>query len=128
VADYGVVLDTAALLAYTRGSELVGRYLAHVADRGEAALIPATCLATAYRDVDRVGWDLLDVLSGLTHAVISPLELEDCAVLGSWARTLGLDTAHAAIASARHAVTPLMTDKRDLICTVLVEAWPIVDI
>ena len=98
------------------------------ATRGEAALVPATCLASAYRDVDRAGWDLLDILAGLAHAVVSPLEIEDCAVLGSWARTLGLDTAHAAIASARHAVTPLMTDKRSLVSTVLVDAWPIVDI
>ena len=126
--EFGVVLDTAALLAYTRGSDLVGRYLANIADRGEHALIPATCLASAYRDVDRSGWDLLDVLAGLGHAVISPLELDDCAVLGSWARTLGLDTAHAAIASARYAVIPLMTNKRSLVSTVLVDAWPIVDV
>ena len=91
-------------------------------------LIPATCLASAYRDVDRAGGDLLDLIANLDHAVVSPLERDHCAELGGWARTLGLDTAHAAIDAATHRVAPLMTSQRDLVTQFLPKEWPIIDI
>jgi hypothetical protein len=123
----GVVLDTAALVEYAYGRSRVGSYLAVAADKGDLALVPATCLASAYRDVNAAGTDLLDVLSNLDHVVVAPLEAEHCAVLGGWARTLGLDTAHAAIEAA-FARSPLITRKRDLVTKFLAPEWPIVDI
>jgi hypothetical protein len=124
----GLVLDTAALLAYADRAERIGRFVAAVADRGESLLIPATCLATAYQRVTSDGWDYLDVIANLTHAVVAPLTGEHCAVLGGWARTLGLDSAHAAIEAAAHAVVPLMTAQRDLITGFLPKDWPIIDV
>jgi hypothetical protein len=128
VRDVGAVLDTAALLAYANGNNRVGEYVALLADRGETVLIPATCLASAYRDIDGNGSDMLDLVASLDHAVVSALERDHCAVLGGWARTLGLDTAHAAIEAATHAVVPLMTSKRDVVSRLLPKEWPIIDI
>ena len=123
-----MILDTGALLAYASGPSEVGEYLVEVADRGQVALIPATCLAIAYRDANSDGAELLDLIANLEHAVVSPLEREHCAVLGGWARTLGLATAHAAIEAATHSITPLMTSKRDLVTQFLPKEWPIIDI
>ena len=122
-----MVLDTAALVEYAYGNDSIGEYLAFTADEGDTALIPATCLASAYRDVNASGADLLGVLSGLPHVVVAPLEVEHCAVLGGWARTLGLDTAHAAIEAAS-AMTPLITRQRDLVTRFLAPEWPIIEI
>lgn len=126
--DVGVVLDTGALLAYAAGPSEVGAYLVEVADRGQVVLIPATCLACAYRDAHNDGPELLDLIANLEHGVVSPLEREHCAVLGGWARTLGLATAHAAIEAATHSITPLMTSQRDLVTQFLPKEWPIIDI
>jgi hypothetical protein len=122
------VLDTGALLAYTRGSDTVGEVLLVTADYSDIVVIPATCLAAAYRDVDERGWDLLDLLTALDHVSIAPLEHEHCAVLGGWARHLGLDTAHAAIEAANLPVTPLITANRDLVTLYLPADWPIIDV
>ncbi len=124
----GLVLDTAALLAYAEGTDRVGDRLAAVADRGELVLIPATCLASAYQQVSSNTWEYLDVIAGLEHAVVAPLTREHCAVLGGWARTLGLATAHAAIEAATHGIVPLMTSQRDLVTTLLPKGWPIIDV
>ncbi len=128
VRDVGLVLDTAALLAYANNDRSVGVTVAKLADRGGVALIPATCLATAYRDVESDGWALLDLISNLDHTVVSPLEVDDCPVLGGWARTLGLDTAHAAIEAAAHPVVTLMTSQRLLVTQFLPMEWPIIDV
>ena len=74
------------------------------------------------------GSEFLDLIANLEHAAVSPLEREHCAVLGGWARTLGLATAHAAIEAATHSITPLMTSKRDLVTQFLPKEWPIIDI
>lgn len=124
----GLVVDTAALLAYTEGSVRVGEIVAAVADRGETVVIPATCLATAYERVPRPGGSLLDVVARLPHARVAPLEWDHCAVVGGWARTLGLDTAHAAIEAAAHGVVPVMTRQRAPLREILPVDWPIIDI
>ena len=124
----GIVLDTAALLAYASGDLKVGEIVALLADRGETVVIPAACLATAYRDVDDEGSNLLDLMASLEHAVVAPLSREHCAVAGGWSRILGLDTAHAAIEAASNPVTPLMTEHRSLVIRFLPKAWPIVDV
>jgi hypothetical protein len=128
MSDVGLVLDTGALLAYARGNNRVGDVLMALADRGDTVLIPATCLAHAYQRVDGPGWDYLDLIANLHHTVVAPLVQDQCAIAGGWARTLGLDTAHAAIEAATHAVVPLMTDRRDLVTQFLREEWPILDV
>jgi hypothetical protein len=124
----GIVLDTAALLAYASGDLKVGEIVALLADRGETVVIPAACLATAYRDVDAKGSTILDLLANLEHALVAPLTRKHCAVAGGWSRILGLDTAHAAIEAASNPVTPLMTEHRSLVIRFLPKAWPIVDV
>jgi hypothetical protein len=128
LTSVGLVLDTGALLAYAGGDNRVGDVLVQLADRGDAVLIPATCLAHAYQRVDGAGWDDLDRLSNLDHAIVAPLVHEQCAIAGGWARTLGLDTAHAAIEAATHAVAPLMTDRRAQVTQFLPAEWPILDV
>ena len=91
----GLVLDTAAVIAYTNGSELVGREISATADEGLKVVVPAACFATAYQRVTSDGWGLLDILGTLPQVVVAPLEHDMCAVLGGWARTLGLDLAQA---------------------------------
>ena len=126
--DTAVVLDTSAVLAYAARTERVGLFVALLADRGETAIIPATCLAAAYRDVDLGSWDMIDLLASHPHVSVAPLEDYQCPVLGDWARVLGLELAHAAIESASHTVTPLMTGHRELIGRVLPRQWPIIDL
>jgi hypothetical protein len=128
VRPAGIILDTAALLAYADGSLRVGEIVALLADRGESVVIPAACLATAYRDVEGDGASLLDLIATLEHAVVAPLTREHCAVAGGWARILGLDTAQAAIEAANNPVTPLMTEHRSLVTRFLPKTWPIVDV
>jgi hypothetical protein len=124
----GLVIDTAALLAYSEANTRVGEVVAAVADRGETIVIPSTCLATAYERVPSPGENLLDVMATLPHALVAPLEWDHCAVVGGWARTLGLDTAHAAVEAATHGVVPIMTGQRVLLRQILPSDWPIIDI
>jgi hypothetical protein len=128
VPDTAVVLDASAVLAYAARVERVGLFVALLADRGETAVVPAACLAAAYRDVDVAAWDMIDLLVSHPHVQVAPLEGYQCPVLGDWARVLGLQLAHAAIESASHSVTPLMTEHRDLIARVLPHQWPIIDL
>jgi hypothetical protein len=122
------VLDTGALLAYTQGTQEIGELLSTAADDDMTVLVPATCLAAAYRHVNNDGWDYLDILANLPQTEIAPLTQDFCALAGSWARTLGLDTAHAAIEAASRPVVPLVTACGDLVTQFLPREWPIIDI
>jgi len=128
VHDAGVVLDTPALLAYATGNALVGREIAAIADEGRTVIVPALCLAVAYREVSTDGCTYLDRLGGLPHVVVTPLEHDMCAVLGGWARTLGLDLAQAAMESSSIPPTPLLTDRRLLLEELLPKEWPIIEL
>jgi hypothetical protein len=126
----GLVLDTAAIVDYSCGSERVGRHIAEVADAALAVFVPALCLATAYQAAVGDRWRVLDVLPTLPHIVIRSVEADMCAVLGGWTRlTEGhMDHAQAAIEAAWHPPTPILTDRRDLITKVLADGWPIIDL
>jgi hypothetical protein len=126
--EVGVVLDTAALLAYARGDLRIGELLVDVADHGDRYVVPSLCLASAYRDGADGSPDMLDLIASGPHAVIASFDHEHCAVAGGWARVLGLDTAHAAMEAVANGVVPLMTDKRDLVTQFLAKEWPIIDI
>ncbi|WBB74891.1 hypothetical protein O7602_04940 [Micromonospora sp. WMMD1128] len=124
----GLVLDTACLLAYSEGAEAVGGQLAKVADRGQSVIVPALCLAEAYRRVSTDGWCLLDILGDLGQVVVAPVAHDMCMFLGGWSRTLdSMDLAQTALEAAR-ATTPIMTDRRELIGEVLPKEWPIIDL
>lgn len=128
MADAGLVLDTACLLAYSEGVEVVGEQIAKVADKRQAVIVPALCLAAAYRQVTHDGWPLLDIVGDLEQVVVTPVEHDMCAILGGWSRTLGgMDLAQAAMEAAR-ATTPIMTDRRELLGEVLPKEWPIIDL
>jgi hypothetical protein len=125
VSRVGLVLDTTAITAYMRGSVRVGAQIAVAADAAFDVLIPATCLAQAYRESDSVTFHLLDVLADLPNIVVAPLGREHCSVLGGWAQALGsLDLAHAVTETAAHPIVPLVTSRADLVTRVLPAAWP----
>lgn len=128
MTEVSLVLDTAAVLAYANGTDDVGELMAEAADGGRGVLIPSTCLATAYHRVVGDGWRYLDILATLPQTVIAPLTGEQCSVLGGWARTLGLDTAHAAYEAAAHPIVPLMTSQRELVIRFLPKEWPIIGV
>jgi hypothetical protein len=126
----GLVLDTAAIVEYSDGSERVGRHIAEVAEAALAVVVPALCLATAYHAAVGDRRRVLDVLPTLPHVVIRPVEADMCAVLGGWTLlTEGhMDHAQAAIEAVWHPPTPILTDRRDLITKVLADGWPIIDL
>ena len=124
----GLILDTAAVQAYSRGTNDVGEFLADAADNDLSVLIPATCLAVAYQQASDDEWGYIDILAGLPQVVVAPLTENFCAVLGDWARTLGLDLAHATIEAVTRPVVPLMTSQRDLVTRFLPAQWPIIDV
>ena len=124
----GLVLDTPAILAYTDGSTRVGLEIAEVADEGLQVVLPAACLAIAYQHAASDRWSLLDILSTLPQVVVKPVDHEICAVLGGWARTLGLDLAHAGIESAGVPPVPILTDRRRQLEKFVPKGWPIVDL
>jgi hypothetical protein len=126
--ELGLVLDTDALLVYSAGSERVGFAMSRAADAGQSVLVPATCLAAAYRDAPAVSVPYLDILASLPYVVVAPLEHDHCSVLGGWAQSLGLDLAHAAIETAAHPIVRLMTAHRKLVTEFLPKEWPIIDV
>jgi hypothetical protein len=121
-------LDTSAALAYTEGVVTVGERIARLGARGRTVLLPALCLAEAYRRVDGDGASLLDVLADLPQVEVTPVERDLCPFLGGWGRTLGsMGHAHAALEAAGHPVVPLMTTRREEVVRVLPREWPIAD-
>ncbi|MFC7548856.1 hypothetical protein [Plantactinospora sp. GCM10030261] len=128
MSEPGLVLDTGCLLAYTEGTEAVGGQISQVADRGQSVIIPALCLAAAYRQVRTDGWPLLDIVGDLEHVLVTSVEHDMCSILGGWSRTLGtMDVAQAAMEAAR-TFAPIMTDRRELLSEVLPKEWPIIDL
>lgn len=127
MAEAHVVLETSALLAYARGSTSVGEHLARASEDAEDVVVPALCLAEAYRRIDSDGWHLLDVLAGHPNVVVTPVEGDMCGVLGGWSRAMEtMDVAQAAIEAASRPIAPVMTDKPELIRRHLPQDWPVV--
>lgn len=124
-----LVLDSDAVLAYANGSFDVGERIVEAADAGDFVIVPALCLADAYRRAESHAWRYLAVLSGLDTTVVTPLKPDDAVFLGGHARTLGsTHLAHAVLEAVTHAVTPIMTSQRERVAQVLATQWPIVDL
>jgi hypothetical protein len=123
-----VVLDTPAVRAYASGTHDVGDLLARTSARHDLAIVPALCLAEAYRTASAEEALVLDLLHNLPVTVITPVVADDCAVLGGWARRLGrIDLAHAALASSVGRV-PIVTSDGDTVRAFLTKNWPIIDL
>ena len=123
----GLVLDTTALVAYTSGVESVGIRVAQAADDSLEVIVPALCLAQAYREAGRDTYRLLDVLVQIPNVVVGPVERRHCSVLGGWSHALEtLDLAQVAIEAAAYGVVPVMTSRAGLLHRVLPRAWPII--
>ena len=71
VTEILMVLDTTALVAYTRRTtEMVGTRVAGANDLRGKVIVPSTCLAQAYVEADPARSHMLDVISGLTNVVV----------------------------------------------------------
>jgi hypothetical protein len=130
VIAFGLALDTTALLAYSATKLDVGHRIAKAADRGADVLVPALCLALAHQQATASQWEMLEVLAGLPHIRITPVEADMCSMLGGWSRRLAgqLDLAQLAMDAAAHPLVPILTDRRELLGEVLPKEWPIIDL
>ncbi|MFI5840288.1 hypothetical protein ACIA8K_11345 [Catenuloplanes sp. NPDC051500] len=123
------VLDTSAVTAYMGGESIeVGSLLAGAALRSQWAVVPALCLAAAYRDATPEQALRLDILMNLPAALVTPVVPDDAPVLGGWSRVVEEpDLAHALLeAASRHA--PLVTAHRDIATRILPKEWPIIEL
>jgi hypothetical protein len=123
-----VVLDTSAVLAYTKGSIAVGELLSIVADDGDTALVPAACLAEAYRRLVDDGDELLGVLASVPCVEVAALSADQAASVGVVARgATGIDLGHAAAeAVARHA--QLATRNHAVMSRLVPVDWPVIEL
>lgn len=124
-----LVLDTDAVMTYARGSLDLGERISTAADEEELVIVPALCLAEAYRRAAGDAWHYLDVLSTLGHVVVAPVEPDDCPFLGGYARKVGSKhLAQAVLEAASRPITPLMTSRREEVTQILPHEWPIIDL
>ncbi|MEJ3744530.1 hypothetical protein WEI85_14695 [Actinomycetes bacterium KLBMP 9797] len=129
MANAGLVLETSAVLGYAEGLPEVGTHIARLAKRAEDVVIPALCLAEAYRRIDSDGWHLLDVLAEHPNVIVTPVERDMCSILGGWTRAIEqMDVAQAAIEAASRPMVPIMTDKAEEVKRFLVEEWPVIEL
>lgn len=127
--EAALVLDADAVLAYANGSINVGERISRAADAADFVIVPALCLAEAYRRVEGDAWQYLGVLSDLETTVVTPVRPDDALFLGGHARTLGSKhLAHAVLEAAAHAVTPIVTAQRERVTQVLAKEWPVIDL
>jgi hypothetical protein len=129
VTDVSLVLDTSAVLAYGRDAPEVGARISDAADQGRLVLVPALCLAEAYRRTDNEGWHLLDVLASLPNVTVPGISHGDCQHLGGFARTLGSKhLAHVVLEASTYPIVPILTSERARITKILADEWPIIDL
>jgi hypothetical protein len=123
-----VVLDTSAIVAYTKGSVAVGELLSIIADDGDTVLIPASCLAAAGRQLGHGEEALLGVLSTAPCVALAPLTPEQAIPVGiSARRAAGIDQGHAAVEAIGHSAQ-LATQDGAAMGRLLPAGWPIVEI
>lgn len=91
--------------------------------------MPVLCLAEAYRRVRTDGANLLDIVQGIDHIVVTPVEQDMASVLGGFTNQLGrMDVAQLVITAAELTLVPVMTSERKLITRILPDEWPIIDL
>lgn len=123
-----VVLDTSALLAYTNGSIAVGELLSIITDDEDTALVPAACLAQAYRLAETGQDALLGVLTTVPCVTLAPLDPDDAGAVGAAARPAsGVDAGHAVIEAVRHEAQ-VATREANAVGRLLPPDWPIIEV
>jgi len=122
-----LVLDTSAILAYAKGSIAVGELISIIADDGDTALVPATCLAEAYRVLPGSESQLLGVLASVSSVGLAPLGGDQAVDVGTSAHDIGIDLAHAAAEAIAHDAQ-LATQHRVVLDRLLPPDWPILDV
>jgi hypothetical protein len=119
-----LVLDTSAILAFTRGSVHVGEPLSEVADEGGVSALPTLCLAAARWMVD--DGDRLEVLIRHPDTVVVPAS-KDPYALGIVETFVGNLDATAAMLTAIDQRAFVMTARPGLYRG-LIDSGPIVEI
>ncbi|HEY6592647.1 MAG TPA: hypothetical protein VI011_00865 [Asanoa sp.] len=95
-----IVLDTSAIVAYTRGSIDVGEVIAEVDDERAAAALPVLCLVEATQHIVDAGH--LDLLVNHSATVVIAAEARDWRALAEVHERVGrLDATTAVLAAAR---------------------------
>lgn len=128
--DVAVVLDTTALIAYTRGQVSVGELMAEVADEGRHVAVPAACLSAAYAagrgDLHTA---MLALLMTSPVVRIVPLGPETARQAGVLARAADGDIAlgHAAVIALTHEAHYATTDPKTA-AAFLPARWSILDL
>jgi predicted nucleic acid-binding protein len=123
-----VVLDTSAVIAYTKASVAVGELLSIITDDGDTALVPATCLAEAHRRLTGGDEALLSILSNIPcveHAPLSPDQASDVGMLAR--RGGGIDLGHAAAMAVAHQAQLVSQDVLTM-SRLLPPDWPILEV
>lgn len=123
------MLDSAAILAFARGSLRVGEYIANAAGQGGEIVAPVLCLAEAYRVAAGLEHDYLAALAAHPHVTVIPVEEADFWVIGGWSSKIGsLHLAQAAAETAARPAITLLTAHRDRVTEHLPKEWPIIDL
>jgi hypothetical protein len=119
-----LVLDTSAILAFTRGSIHVGEPISEVADEGGVSGLPTLCLAVAKWMVDDD--DRLQVLAEHPDTVVVPAP-EDPVALGAVETSVGNLDASSAVLTAIDQHAFIITARPGLYRG-LIDSGPIVEI
>lgn len=123
-----VVLDTSAVLAYTKGSIAVGELLSIVTDDGDTVLVPASCLAEAHRESPPAVDALLQILSAVPCVALAPLRPDQAAEVGALARaSSGIDVGHAAVEAIRNEAQ-LATQDGAAMSRLLPKDWSVIEV
>ena len=107
-----LVLDTAAIVAYTNTSIAVGETIAEVVDEGARFALPAVCLAEASRFVTDDQAAIVLLLVEHPHAVVIPTG-SDWRLLAEWTRLLGRTDCAAALLEAITHTAYVLTGEPD---------------
>ncbi|WP_250029870.1 hypothetical protein [Paractinoplanes maris] len=114
--DIQLVLDTSAVVEFTRESIHVGEVLSLVADDNAIALLPLPCLVEAYQwAADRAR---LDVLIALESVFVAPPEPKQWRAIAAAYGLVGRQDAAVAALLALDAGAGLLTRQPDLYASV----------
>jgi hypothetical protein len=98
--NIGSVLDTSAILAYSRGSDAIGELLLLLREEARALALPVVALADAFGHTDDGERGMLELLMSSPAILIVPLDPRTVAKVGGLGRRIGLGPAHAATVAA----------------------------
>jgi hypothetical protein len=112
--DVRLVLDESAIAAYLFGSIGVGETIAEVLDEGRRYGISVAVLAQVVAAADKVGRDLVRLLSGNARCAVLDVLAGDTDRLAEWTRRLGsLGRAASVVAALDRSAGYLLTAEPD---------------